>query len=222
MPDYGLGRRFAPDPRDKRFPMRALAPARSDRTSRHWYQNGWWGDQGSTPMCVGFSWAHWIEDAPITHPDPEKSAWIKPEAIYNEAQLVDPWPGTGYDGTTVRAGAEALRLRSVIAEYRWAWDVQTLIMTLLEVGPVVVGTNWYDSMFTPDDDHMLVITETAQIAGGHAWVLNGVNVVKQQFRMKNSWSREWGHKGNALISFDTMQRLLNEDGEAAIALEVKL
>ena len=45
--------------------------------------------------------------------------------------------------------------------------------------------------------------------GGHAYVINGVNTIKKQFRLKNSWGRKWGQGGHAFISFDDMKKLIN-------------
>ncbi len=84
---------------------------------------------------------------------------------------------------------------------------------------MVLGTNWYDSMFEPDDAGF--IEPEGRLAGGHAWVIDGVNTRSRFFRMKNSWGRGWGNRGFALISFEAVARLLAEDGEACIAQEVK-
>ena len=67
-----------------------------------------------------------------------------------------------------------------------------------------------------------VLKPAGELRGGHAYVLNGVNVNKEMFRVKNSWSRRWGDKGRALISFEDMQTLLNQQGEACMASEVKV
>ena len=43
----------------------------------------------------------------------------------------------------------------------------------LNVGPVVVGTNWYYGMFYPDTTGLIKIR--GGLAGGHAYVINGVD-----------------------------------------------
>lgn len=229
-----MGRLVRKDERDQGFPMQSLIPAEADKeekTYKYWWAEGWWGDQGVTPMCVSFSWMHWVEDGPVTHfyedreHDPSymktsTKALFSPVDVYNEAQTLDPWPGTSYDGTSVRAGAKSLMRRGVIEEYRWAWDVDTVIQALLHVGPVVVGTWWYDQMFYPDEDG-LIKAEGRKI-GGHAYLLNGVNTETGLIRIKNSWGQGWGENGHAYISIEDMDKLIKDSGEACLATERKL
>jgi hypothetical protein len=226
--EYGLGRLPSKDERDANFLLRAVmgAPTVEPLTGwRYWWDGGYWGNQGQTPQCVGYAWAHWIEDSPVTHTSP---GWqVDPTIIYDMAQQVDEWPGTSYDGTSVRAGAKVLKDQNAVAEYRWAFDVDTVARAVRYHGPVVMGSNWYDSMFNvqPEKDALgstrqsLVITPGAALAGGHAYVFNGVNIPRRTFRVKNSWGRNWGVDGRATVSFDTVARLLKEDGEACMAIE---
>lgn len=219
--EHGLGRRPAPDPRDQGYQLRTLlaaplaeAPA---KLFRYWNQMGWWGDQGPTSQCVAFAWAHYLEDGPVTQPG--KGPILAPASIYAEAQKVDEWPGEGYDGTSVRAGAKVLQKVGFVSTYAWAWDLNTVIDSVLAAGPVVMGTNWYRSMFDPDPEGIVEIS--GPLAGGHAWVINGANRTAGLVRCKNSWSRSWGKKGNFYLSFESLARLIAEDGEACMAVEVK-
>lgn len=52
--------------------------------------------------------------------------------------------------------------------------------------------------------------------GGHAILCKGVNVKQRYFVLHDSWGRRWGHGGDARISWDEMERLLHEEGEAVI------
>ena len=169
-------------------------------------------------MCVGYAWAHWIEDGPITHTG-NTHPIIPPSLIYQEAQKVDEWPGENYDGTSVRGAAKYLQTSSKISNYYWAFDLNTLVNTVLNLGPVVVGTNWYYNMFFPNNTG--VISVSGSLAGGHAYVINGVDTVTQKFRIKNSWGKTWGIGGHAYISFNDMKRLINENGEICLAVENK-
>jgi hypothetical protein len=148
---------------------------------------------------------------------------LQPDWIYHEAQKVDEWPGESYDGTSVRAGAKVLLDQGKIQEYQWSFDLDTVISHLLEVGPVVVGTNWYEQMFTPvpiKNSKAVQIKIGGDVAGGHAWKLDGVSLNLKLIRMKNSWGKEWGTNGFARISFDDMERLIHEQGEACRAVEI--
>lgn len=215
----GLGRIVIKDENDSKFPMKSLLPKElSTRNSRHWSSNGWWGNQEQTSQCVGYSWAHWLEDGPVTQKG--KAPIVKPLDIYTEAQKIDEWVGESYDGTSVRAGAKVLQDKGFIESYVWAWDVPTIVQAVLEKGPVVVGTEWTYDMFNPDIDTG-IITATGNAAGGHAYLINGVNVKRKFFRIKNSWGRAWGNRGHAYISFDDMAMLMSKQGEACLAIEVK-
>lgn len=217
--DKGLGRLPAADERDRLFSVSRILPSAAEitRTYKYWYDNAWWGDQGARPWCVEYSWHHFMVDGPIVNkPGP---IW-EIGSIYHNAQLVDEWPGENYDGTSVRAGAKVLQERGLIQQYRWAFNLQDMINTVLTTSPIVFGSLWYEQMFDPDDNDTIHVG--GEVAGGHAYLLNGVNVKRGVFRIKNSWGRSWGNRGHAWISFDDVNRLLNEDGEAAIAIENRL
>jgi hypothetical protein len=201
-----------PTPTSTRIPL-TPTPTRGI-TSRFWDDNGWWGNQLNTPQCVGFAWSHWISDGPVTHLGPQPT--IAPQLIYQQAQKIDEWPGENYAGTSVRAGAKYLKNTNKISSYYWGFDLNTLINTVMNLGPVVVGTNWYYNMFFPVNG---VIRTTGSYAGGHAYVINGVDTIKRQFRIKNSWGRNWGLQGRAFISFDDMAKLIRENGEICLAVE---
>jgi len=214
--DALLGRLHSVDVRDLNFLIKDKLPMTSPSiTSRYWQDDIWSGNQGRTPMCVGYAWAHFIEDGPITHNGVHPV--VSPITIYREAQKIDEWPGENYAGTSVRAGAKYLKNTNKISTYLWAYDINTLINTVLNVGPVVVGTNWYMGMFYPDRNGLIKIS--GQIAGGHAYIINGVDTIKKQFRIKNSWGSGWGNQGRAFISFTDMTRLIKERGEICLATE---
>jgi hypothetical protein len=234
-----LGRMFIPDVRDNKYliknnfnliktrinskkvvktPSRKPQPTPSPSPQpmlRFWNSDGWWGNQGNKPYCVGYSWAHWIEDGPVEHKG--IAPIVSPELIYSQAQKLDAWPGENYDGTSVRAGAKFLKDQNMIQSYYWAFDVDTLIKAVFELGPVVVGTYWYRGMFRPDKNG--IIRPTGGIIGGHAYVINGVDKNKKLFRIKNSWGKTWGKQGHAFISFNDMKKLINQNGEICIAIE---
>jgi len=163
---------------------------------------------------------HWLEDGPITQPGP--GPIIVPQALYDDAQANDEWPGPPppYDGTSVRAGAKVLQRRGLIDSYHWADTsnpLPDLVDCLLYRGPVVVGTEWLEDMFEPGEDGFLDVS--GALAGGHAYKLDGVNTKRAFFRIKNSWGRSWGNHGFAFMSFEDMERLVKNDGEACLAKE---
>lgn len=212
---FGLGRRPAPDIRDRNFPLRALLAPPEELVVpefKHWVP-GPVLDQGSKPHCVGFAWKQWLQATPV-----RTKTGPAPADIYYAAQLIDEWPGTNYDGTSVRAGAKILEQEGRFVEYRWADDLDTLRLWVLTRGPVVLGTDWYISMFDPDK-HGYVKLE-GSVVGGHAYLCIGYSSYRQAYRCINSWGKGWGQWGRFWVAEADMNMLLSNQGEACAAIEV--
>jgi hypothetical protein len=218
---YPLGRRRQADSRDELYPVRALLRKHLPLiTHKTWDISGAWLNQGDSSACVGHGWAHVLADGPLRQykqGEPHVPI-LDPFWIYDEARKVDAFPGEDYDGTTVRAGADVLLKNGFISAYHWAYDLETLVDAVLHLGPVVVGTTWYEQMFYPEHGWLKV---DGSAAGGHCWKIYYVNTQARYFGMKNSWGRDWGIKGTAKIAFDDMDTLIKDDGEICIAKEIK-
>jgi hypothetical protein len=209
-----LGRIYVDDVNDYDYPIVFNAnTVNSDKTESYWDQDLWWGNQGNTPKCVGFSWRHWLMDGPV--PQSNKAMWAV--RIYNQAHKIDGIVGK-HDGTTIRAGAKVLKKAGYISEYRWAWSIDPVIQTLLHKSPVVVGTTWYSDMYSPSKEGILKVSGRKE--GGHAYLLNGIDLDRGLIRVKNSWGKAWGLNGNAWISIEDMDMLIKERGEVCLATEV--
>jgi hypothetical protein len=220
---FGMGRLYFLDERDEGYPLSAVLQ-QTDRRRRMWWDEGWWGNQGADPYCVAFSWAHFLADGPRPASIFSfRRPGVDTRVLYCEAQKNDPWPGDCatplYDGSTVRAGAKVLKDWGLISEYRWANGANEVAQAVLTQGPVVVGTMWYEDMFNADRTGL--ITATGRAVGGHAYVLNGVDLDTGLFRIKNSWGPTWGLRGRGYISISHMDRLLNNFGEACVAMQKK-
>jgi hypothetical protein len=232
--DLGLGRRpSAIKPPTEASLRRLVGPttALPPRTYKYWSMSKYKLNQGSLPHCVAYAWLHLLLDSPVTYTDTIKKqgiteAIIKAGAtsLYDAAQKVDEWPGEDYDGTSVAAGAKVLienispRLgATLVKSVSWGLSLTGILDALLFQGPVVFGSNWYESMFTPDASGLVTIS--GAVAGGHAYLLNGINMTTRRVRFKNSWGADWGKGGLGYMGFDTLERLLNEQGEAALVIE---
>jgi hypothetical protein len=212
---YALGRIPHFDPRSLNFPVRTLLPDKPRRS--YTWRCGPRLDQGREGACVGFGWAHELAARPVVVSGVTDETG---RAIYHEAQQLDQWPGQDYEGTSVLAGAQAVRTRGNIVEYRWCFGEQDLALTVGYRGPVVIGVNWWTGMFSPDPDGLL--HPTGQVEGGHCVLVHGYSVKRDMYRLRNSWGRDWGLEGDALMWREDMARLLAEDGEGCVPVRVRV
>lgn len=226
MPNFG--RLPSPDARDHNYLMRRLlaAPGTRRPTRKTWRIAPRSLDQGDTGTCVGHAWKNFLRCAPI-----QTTTGPTPFDLYRAAVLIDEWAdndaeATGPDswligGTSVRAGAEAVLAAGRLATYLWAFDVTTTVDWVLTQGPIVLGTNWYDSMMRAEAG-MVHIAPGARIVGGHSYLLRGIDLIHGLATCENSWGDGWGSNGAFYLPLTDLERLLHEDGEACTAHEKKV
>lgn len=215
--EKGLGRLPSPDARDQLYRASAvLAAAPAPRSPYYYARLGRKLDQGATSECVGHAWRHYFTASPNMYKKPQPDE----HDLYRGAQRHDVWAGEDYDGSSVRGGAKyAQKEHGLLLSYVWAYDVDTVLDWILsKKGPVVVGTNWYGSMFYPDEKGWITKLERG-LAGGHAYIAYGANNKDGRIRFLNSWGTEWGDKGSFWMPAELVDRLIREQGEACMALE---
>lgn len=169
-------------------------------------------------MCVGAAFTHELAAKPAV----VKNVDIQfAKSLYFEAQRQDGWPGGEYpgaspiySGTSVLAGAKVVKTLGYVKEYRWAFGLEDLILAVGYKGPAVLGLDWYTDMFDVDGNGY--ISASGQVEGGHCILCKAVNVKKEYFVLHNSWGPTWGVNGDAKITFDDMNYLLQSGGEACI------
>lgn len=221
---HGLGRIPAPDPRDANFPLTAAPTPPTTPTQRtfRYFRTGPILDQGPYPHCVEFAWKQFLFSSPIRTSPTQFNQHYPTPTIYNLSQQIDEWPGENYDGTSVRAGAKVLQRLGLITNYYWASTAEQIADFLLQHdgGTVVTGTIWTNRMFFPDKNG--IIYPQGSIEGGHAYLLTGYNQKTGLFRITNSWGTHWGQSGRSWLQGEDLQRLLDQDGEAATAFQTPL
>lgn len=220
------------DPRSKQYPIRATLDAEAATPRSYtWALGADVLDQGQQGSCVGHGITHELMAKPMVVTGLDSR--FAREDIYWEAQKVDDWEGGSYpdatpfyEGTAVLAGAKVAQRLGHFSAYRWAFNLADLVAAVGSAGPAVIGVHWYEAMFRPDADGY--ISPAGDIAGGHCVVVLGVSLTRREFLIANSWGTDWSlirwpagrrehtYQGFAKVTFDSMERLLGENGEACI------
>lgn len=214
-----LGRKPHWDFRNNRFLLRDYITPEMRRIAAATPRKTWdlptVSDQGSTPHCVGFGWLNFGNCTPV--PD----AWPNDRGheIYYQAKVEDGEPGAE-NGSSTLSGVKAFMHFGFLKDsaYAWASSLDDIKTWLLVNGPVVVGTNWYEEMFFPDDNGFINIG--GRVAGGHEWMIYGYDTLTDAFQCANSWGEDWGMQGRFYIHSADLERLLREDGDACTTVEI--
>lgn len=198
-----------------------------------------WLDQGREGACVGFGYAHEAAATPVRVEG--VSAQFARERVYWPAQRTDEWPGGSYqgatpyyEGTSVLSGAKVMQEMGLYTSYYWALDIKQLVLGVGYTGPAVIGVNWYEGMLNTVAGW---VRATGKPVGGHCICVIGVKIVwkswvsrivsatwdnvdldRSYLKLHNSWGRDWGVGGRAMLSLRDADKLLNEQGDACFPL----
>ncbi len=112
-----------------------------------------------------------------------------------------------------------MQQHGLAGEYVWAGSVQQIADWVLTRGTVWVGSPWRTGMFYPDDQHF--VHPVGPVVGGHEYLCHAVNVPERWFRFANSWGREFGDRGFFYMTWDNLDMLLSDWGDAAGVVQVK-
>lgn len=197
----------------------------------------WWKshDQGPDGSCVGFGCSAMMS---VTNHKQRllatgrditfryESVWL-----YHEAQFIDEWADTPPgEGTSVRAGCDILRnrghrrvqngvagvenLANGISANRWATTVDEMRSAIYANVACAIGVNWYSKMDSPyvlNNEHWVDVG--GYVRGGHCLCVYRMSDRRQAFMLMNSWGAAWPP---CWISYEDMQRLIDEAGEATV------
>lgn len=232
-----LGRHVHHDPRSLAFPVGVLP--KSAIQSVEWTRRAPIFDQGQLGSCTGnaatgllgtdnvsgqgwevvevsaagaaASRGHFTAGA---HPVDEAFA----VALYSLATDIDPYAGqypptdTGSDGLSV---TKALKLLGLVTSYKHAFSQQALD-SALQSGPVIIGIEWLNSMFTPDGNGRILVDTNSGVAGGHELEVVGLDVANGLYRLANSWGTGWGADGYGYLARADMAYLLSQQGDVTV------
>ncbi len=201
-----------------------------------------WYNQGNEGACVGFgtSQSLTIQMSMLSgHLMKYDAEWL-----YLQAQLVDEWPETPpEEGSSVRAAMDVLRKIGAmlvryghklpgegIASNQWATTVDEMRTAIANGQPVTLGINWYDNFDNPvhkGREYWIGEGDLGRVRGGHCLCECGASDDREAFLWSNSWGALKLAKGKwpdnwaggyplVWVPYRTVERLLNEYGEAAI------
>lgn len=146
------------------------------------------------------------------------------ERIYSHATQIDPWPGAWPPDDTGSSGLAACKAAleaGMIERYEWLFAGAQQIIAALGGEPgrsgrcVGVGTWWYDGMFRPDPQTLLV-RPTGPRVGGHQWTITGWDPKYQALEGLCWWGPSFGDRGRFRITVGDLDALLADDGDAHV------
>jgi hypothetical protein len=116
-------------------------------------------------------------------------------------------------GSTGWYSFKALQKRGLVKAYFHAFGTNAAL-NVLEVRPISIGVDWYESFDYPDKNGYLKSPRRGEKpVGGHQFVGRGQNPVDRSVFCDNSWNTDWGLGGSFKISWTLFDSLLRAGGD---------
>jgi len=119
---------------------------------------------------------------------------------------------TGSSGPACGKTAKALGLAT---GYTHAFSYDAL-RSALQSGPVLIGIDWYNSMFDPKPDGQIVVDKTSGLAGGHELMIREYDAALDIAWVDNSWGSSWGVDGRGYFKGAHLRTLLSDGGDVTV------
>jgi hypothetical protein len=108
-----------------------------------------------------------------------------------------------------------------VSAVRWVSDVDGMRWALKNATPVTIGVNWYTNFDRPKLKTgykwpWIGEGSLGTVRGGHCVAIFAASDKRQAFAVKNSWGADYPL---VWLPYTTMQRLLDEQGEAAVSTD---
>lgn len=152
--------------------------------------------------------------SPGTHPVDEDFAL----RCYELNTRLDSISGTyppNDTGSSGLAAAKTLQTLGLCDVYTHGFTMGAL-NSALQRGPVMAGTIWLQSMFTPDANGVLTVDPSDKIRGGHEYVICELDLERGLYGLDNSWGQSWAINGQAYVPVDRMAWLLSQSGDVTV------
>lgn len=221
--DPRLGRHVEHDERSKNFAFMAR-DAKPQKKTTHWTSQAPVLDQGQLGSCTGNAMAQWLNTDFATGARGNRLTPLNEldaVAIYGRATRYDTIPG-GYPpsdtGSTGNAAAKAAVFMKFLKSYGWLFSFQST-QAAIEKTPLMAGTLWTNDMFTCNNGLVRVgKLVDSNIAGGHEYLMSGIDWAEEVFEFRQSWGEWQGAKpgGYFAIPFKDFQQLLANQGDVTV------
>jgi hypothetical protein len=140
-------------------------------------------------------------------------------SLYSLATVLDSIPGsyppqdTGSSGLGV---AKALKALGLATSYTHAFTLAA-VASALQSGPVLLGTIWLNSMFSPAAaDGRIPVDRASAVAGGHELEITGWDAATDRYWLTNSWGASWGQGGGGYVTGADLAWLLGQQGDITV------
>jgi hypothetical protein len=219
LPGMYLGRNVCHDSRNLAY---AWQRRTRELTDQLWPRHIAILDQGDIGSCTGNAETGALGCDPCSgalpagHPALDENLAL---TIYSGAETIDgdgPYPPND-NGSSGPSAAQVAKNLGLISGYLHCLSLAD-VLDALEEHPVCIGSNWYDSMDSPDSSGLVAISSGASIRGGHEYLCRGKSVADRLVFLDNSWGTGWGKQGSFSYSWDTLERLLAEQGDGTVSL----
>lgn len=154
---------------------------------------------------------------------------VSPRMLYQMARIYDEWPGEDYEGSSCRGAMKGWHRHGVCTDQLWVYrddrfvtphrgwqqdaarrplgayyridkdSIADMQAAIFEVGAIYVSADVHDGWFIDSTPQLPVIPLQAGVTGGHAFALIGYD--SRGFIVQNSWGRDWGFLGFAVLSY---------------------
>lgn len=139
-------------------------------------------------------------------------------ALYSLATILDgvsgQYPPTDTGSSGVGVG-KALKALGLAGGYTHGFSLAAL-QSALQSGPVMIGIEWFNSMFNPAADGRIPVDKASGLAGGHELELSKFDVSAREYWVPNSWNTSWGQAGWGYLAEADLVWLLSQQGDVTI------
>lgn len=185
-------------------------------------------DQGQVGSCTGNAGIGALATDPLYGPYSDllisetlRTPYVLDEtgavALYSDAETLDgdgPYPpqDNGSSGLSI---AKVLQAAGAVSGYQHTFSLTDALKALSQT-PILIGSDWTDSMFNPDPDGR--VRPAGAAVGGHQYVAREVDAEQRRVWCDNSWGPNWGIAGRFYLTFDDLGTLLDREGDVVVLL----